>query len=172
MKRHFYLIGMPGAGKSTVGKRLAEELEVPFRDLDDEIEKKAGCSISEIFQHQGENAFRQMERDCLVQISSCFTPQIVATGGGIVLHPQNREILQQSGFVVYLEASISTLCRRLENPTEKAKRPLVQKDFQERISTLLAQRANLYHQISDQTICTDHATIDEIVAQLKRYFFI
>lgn len=141
---NLYLIGMMGAGKSTVGRLLAAELGYGFLDLDALIEKVSGLSIPEIFANYGEAAFRKLETDVLAQVAP-FTRMVVATGGGVVVTQGNWGHLRH-GVVLWLDASLETLAARLAERRET--RPLLSdtEDLQERLKSLLAARRNLYAQ--------------------------
>jgi shikimate kinase len=141
---NLYLIGMMGAGKSTVGHLLAAKLGYGFLDLDELIEKVSGLSIPEIFARNGEAAFRKLESDVLAQVAP-FTRMVVATGGGVVLAQGNWGHLRH-GVVLWLDANVETLVRRLEKRRET--RPLLSDadDLQTRLESLLAARRNLYAQ--------------------------
>ena len=109
-----YLVGMPGSGKSTVGREVAGRLGVPFVDLDEEIERRSGSSVSAIFASEGEAAFRAMEARELVGASR-HDPSVVACGGGVVLEPANRIALRNTGTCVYLDVPIEVLQARVES---------------------------------------------------------
>jgi shikimate kinase len=111
-KRNIYLIGPMGTGKTAVGKQLGRLLGAPFLDSDAEIEKHAGVDIPYIFEREGEAGFRQRERDVLAEL--CHRDGIVlATGGGAVLAAPNRELLRETGVVVYLETSLAQQLQRV-----------------------------------------------------------
>lgn len=122
-----FLVGMPGSGKSSVGKLLAESLRIPFIDLDTIIEKEAGRAIREIFSTQGEARFRELERDALLKVISEKDRFIVATGGGAPCFFDNLEHMKKNGKVVFLDLPMSTIAQRLQNEG-LAVRPLL-KDF-------------------------------------------
>lgn len=110
-----FLVGMPGSGKSSVGKLLAESLRIPFIDLDTIIEKEAGRAIREIFSTQGEARFRELERDALLKVISEKDRFIVATGGGAPCFFDNLEHMKKNGKVVFLDLPMSTIAQRLQN---------------------------------------------------------
>ena len=145
---HIFLYGPPGTGKSTIGKILAQDLNLPFFDLDDIIESNAGMSIAQIMSQQGEPAFRDMETAALRAIvghaSSVTgtTDRVIALGGGALLREENRVIADAHGTVVVLTADLNTLLQRLEN--EAGGRPLLAGDVRGKLTRLLAQRQAHY----------------------------
>lgn len=147
--KNIYLVGPMGVGKTTVGRLLSDMLNFQFYDVDDEIEKQTGASISWIFEKEQEFGFRRREEKMTKEL--CLKNSIVlATGGGVVLSEENRNILKNSGYVVYLTASIDTLFSR----TSKDKsRPLLQEgDLKEKITQIFNARALLYESIADFTV--------------------
>jgi shikimate kinase len=144
-----YLIGMMGAGKTTVGKRLARLLGLLFVDLDQHIEKVTGVSVATIFEIEGENGFRQRETQALMQLAR-MQNIVIATGGGAVLNPLNRACMQASGFVVYLHAPPDLLYARTRHDKS---RPLLQvADPLGRIASLVEKRDPLYREIADLVV--------------------
>ena len=109
---HIFLVGPMGAGKSTIGKHLADLLDLPFVDVDTEIETRAGANIQWIFDMEGEAGFRERETRMLIDLANNSHPQVIATGGGIVLSADNRAVLKRSGKVVYLSATAEQLYER------------------------------------------------------------
>jgi shikimate kinase len=158
-----FLVGMMGAGKTTIGRQLARVLNREFMDLDHELEARCGVRVSLIFDIEGEEGFRRRETAALDECSR--KPGIVlATGGGAVLSPQNRLYLKERGVVVYLRASAEELFRRLARDRS---RPLLQTaDPQARISELIAQREPLYESIADLTIETGTMPVTQVVRVL------
>ena len=112
---NIYLIGMMGSGKSTVGKILAEKMELLFIDLDSEIEKTGGKSVSEIFNQDGEDHFRKLESEELKQ----YSESVVACGGGIILDEENRQYINENGVAVLLTASMDELFKRLSDSNNR-----------------------------------------------------
>jgi len=152
---HIILIGSMGAGKSTIGRRLAARLHIPCVDLDAVIVEKAGKSIPCIFDADGEDAFRELESQCLNDAWTDVTPKIIATGGGIVLAASNRKLLQQSGFVIWLDANPDVLARRIGGD---ANRPLLNGvDPLQRARELDVERRPLYKSCAD--LCIDTAKL-------------
>jgi shikimate kinase len=155
---------MMGAGKTTVGKKLAKALGYPFVDLDRIIEKANGVSIATIFEIEGEAGFRLRESQALGQVAA-GSSQVVATGGGVVLSPLNRSRLVQSGFVVYLHASPELLYERTRH--DKARPLLRVSDPLVRIRTLVLQRDPLYREVSDM-IAESGAGLNNTVAAIEK----
>ncbi|WP_217631443.1 shikimate kinase AroK [Microbulbifer yueqingensis] len=155
MNRTIFLVGPMGAGKSTIGKMLAAELQLPFADSDKVLEERTGADIPWIFDVEGEEGFRRRESDVLRDL--CTGPvRVVATGGGIVLAAENRRLLRKHGLVVYLQASIEQL---LERTSKNANRPLLQvPDPRARIIELVRERDPLYREVADIVCDTDDCT--------------
>ncbi len=144
-----FLVGPPGAGKSTVGKHLAGHLQAAFFDLDEVIQERAGADIPWIFDVEGEAGFRDRETAVINDFAS-IDNVVIATGGGVVLRPQNRSVMSSASTVVYLEASLSTLVSRTEG---KTKRPLlVGKDARQVLQEIMAVREPLYREVADITV--------------------
>ncbi|MDO8958170.1 MAG: shikimate kinase [Rhodocyclaceae bacterium] len=141
-----YLVGMMGAGKTTVGRRLSKSIGWPFVDLDQHIESSTGVSVATIFEIEGEAGFRQREALALKQLASAGE-LIVATGGGVVLNPLNRARMTASGVVVYLCAPPGLLFERTRHDKT---RPLLQvADPLARITSLVEKRDPLYREVAD-----------------------
>jgi shikimate kinase len=146
------LVGLPGCGKSTIGRQLARRFGIDFLDTDAEIERHLGTSIRQYFELHGEAAFRDQEQAVLSEL--CQTPRscVLATGGGIILRPENRQALVRHTQVVYLHASVHDLWRRLRHDT---KRPLLQGgDALNKLKTLASEREPLYREVAHFTIET------------------
>jgi shikimate kinase len=153
-----FLIGMPGSGKSTVGRALARDAAWPFVDLDREIEARSGVPVATIFELEGESGFRKREAQLLDEFSR-KQGVVLATGGGAVLAPENRERLRSRGLVVYLRSTIDELARRTANDRS---RPLLQGlDLRARLEQLLRERQALYE-------ATAHLTFQSGVANPRR----
>jgi len=142
-----YLIGMPGSGKSTLGKRLAEELELPFVDLDSEIENHEHRSVQQIFAERGEDHFRQVESQLLREWAGAEKSFVMATGGGAPCFLQGIEVINQTGLSVFLDVPVRELLRRVARDKN---RPLLQadelSDKEARLKTLHAGRLKYYQQ--------------------------
>lgn len=121
--RTIALVGLMGAGKSSVGKRLAESLGLPFRDGDDEIETAAGMSIPEIFELYGETQFREAERRVMTRLLTATPVHVLGTGGGAFMNEQTRTLMKASSTTIWLKADVEVLARRV---ARKDNRPLLQ----------------------------------------------
>ncbi|MCY7306921.1 MAG: shikimate kinase [Rhodoferax sp.] len=156
----FSLIGLPGSGKSTVGRQLARRLQLSFLDSDQVIEGRIGCSIREFFEREGEERFRELEStviDELTRIPSC----VLATGGGAVLRPANRQFLSERSYAVYLKSSAEELFRRLRHDRN---RPLLRvADPLARLRDLYAVRDPLYRETANFTIETGRPSVATLV---------
>jgi len=160
-KRNIYLVGPMGAGKSTIGRVLAAELHLSFRDSDKVIEDRTGADIPWIFDMEGEEGFRDRESAVLDELSK-GKDVVIATGGGIILRQQNRDIMKSSGYVCYLTASIEQL---VERTARDKKRPLLQvENPRQKIIDLVALRDPLYTEAADFVINTDKRS-PKLVAQ-------
>lgn len=139
--RSVALVGLMGAGKSTVGRRLANKLGRPFIDSDDEIEKAAGLSVADIFALHGEEEFRRVEQKVLTRLLS-EPPQVLATGGGAYLSAETRDLMRDKAVTVWLNADLETLWKRV---SRRNHRPLLRRpDAKEVLSNLFDQRRPIY----------------------------
>lgn len=164
---HVILIGFMGCGKSSVGKELALELDVPFIDTDAMIEKQTGRKISAIFRESGEAYFRDLETMALKQLMDSGGRKVIAVGGGLPVRPVNREYLKRLGTTVYLLARPETLVERLEGDDT---RPLLQGgELRQKIKQLMNDREEIYLAAADIQVATDGKNIYEIVQEVKRH---
>lgn len=136
-----FLLGMPGSGKSTIGKLLAANINYPFLDLDKEIERRERKSISEIFESSGEKTFREMETEALREVIQKKGSLVISCGGGTPCFNDNMELMNISGLTVYIDVPEATLVERTKRNTS---RPLLQSDHLTKISLLLNERAKFY----------------------------
>jgi shikimate kinase len=154
------LVGMPGSGKSTVGKQLARQLGLPFADSDHEIERRLGMPIKAFFERRGESAFRDIEQQVIAELSQ-RADLVLATGGGAVLRGENRQALRDGTCVVYLRSTPEELFRRLRHDTQ---RPLLQvADPLRRLRDLFRERDPLYREAAQFVIETGRPTVPTLV---------
>lgn len=167
LKRTVALVGMMGAGKSSVGRRLAAKLGVPFRDADSEIEAAAGCTISEIFERYGEDAFRDGERRVISRLLG-EPPHVLATGGGAFVDERTRAQIKTDAFSIWLRVPVELLVARVHR---RESRPLLRDgDPREILERLLAAREPFYAQADMALESEDgpHATVvDRIIDALQ-----
>lgn len=154
------LIGMPGGGKSTVGRHLSRRINVDFVDADQAVEQRIGCSIKQFFEREGEPAFRDVESSVLEDLAN-NSRGVIATGGGAVLREANRSLLRKHTTVIYLRSTPEELFRRLRHDT---KRPLLQvADPLARLRDLYAQRDPLYRETAHFIIETGRPSVPSLV---------
>lgn len=167
--RNLILVGPMGAGKSTIGRLLAKELHLPFKDSDKEIEVRTGADIPWIFDVEGEQGFREREQAVIVDL--CREDGLVlATGGGAILRPANREALRAGGRVVYLHTSVE---QQLERTARDRNRPLLRTANPGQVlRELMAIRDPLYREIADVIIETDQRpprmVVQEVLSLLEQ----
>ena len=153
-------MGLPGSGKSTVGRQLARRLQLPFYDSDRVIEERLGCSIKDFFARQGEDVFRDVEESVIDELSQ-IPNAVLSTGGGAVLRSANRRHLRSRGHVVYLKSVPEELARRLRNDSN---RPLLQVDDPlTRLRELFAVRDPLYRETAHFVIETGRPSVSTLV---------
>jgi len=164
-KSNIYLIGPMGSGKTTIGCRLAQKLELTFYDSDQEIESRTGASVNLIFEIEGEAGFREREHRMLQELCA-LKNVLVATGGGAIVNPANRALMRKSGLVVYLRTSVS---QQLERLGRDRTRPLLQTRNKEVTLTELASERNpLYEKTADLVVPVRNRNIDNTVNRLYR----
>ena len=167
--RTIALVGLMGVGKSSVGRRLANALELPFRDADAEVEAAAGRSVSDIFTDLGEPAFREGERRVIARLLD-QPPHVLATGGGAFMNPDTRALIKSRAISVWLKADLEVLARRVGR---KESRPLLKdKDPLDVLSALATARYPTYA-LADVTVETGdaahHVTVDQVIRALTAY---
>ena len=157
------LIGMSGAGKTTIGKYLAKKLNMTLVDTDDIIVKKTGSTIDEIFNNRGEKYFRELEKKVVEEVSK-YDSAVITTGGGVVLNRTNIDYLRNNGVIFLLQASIETLYNNLKrDEILNDHRPLLKgADLKKRLEKLYKERKNLYISSADYIIQVDGKAVDEI----------
>lgn len=168
-RRCIVLVGMPGAGKSSVGRRLGKRLNLPFLDADEEIVRAAGMSIPEIFAQHGEAEFREGEKRVLSRLLQ-NGPTVVATGGGAYMNAETRANISRNGIAVWLHADHATLLRRVKKRTD---RPLLAHgDAAERLAALQAEREPVYA-LADVTVesrdVVHETVVEDVLTALLRH---
>ncbi len=166
---HLVLVGMMGSGKTTVGTELARRIGCPFVDVDEQIELRQGRSIPQIFDEDGEGAFRLIERSVLAQVLACQEPSVVAVGGGAVLDSANRELMRDRGTVIWLRATPEVLCHRVGDGVGRPLLECAGGEVGSRIEELAAAREAAYHQAAHDVVNVDHLTVDEVSDLLVRF---
>ena len=163
---NIFLIGPMGAGKSTIGRKLAKKLKLQFFDSDQEIENRTGAKISLIFEIEGEPGFRTREKDMIDELTK-YSDIVLATGGGAVLDTVNRKNLKERGIVVYLRANAKQLLRRTSRDT---KRPLLNTgDPKKKMEALMQERAPIYEKMADLIVDTDKQSVPLIIDEICKY---
>ena len=163
MKRHVFLTGFMGAGKSVVGAELSRRLRMDFRDLDREIEKIEGLSVNDVFESRGEGHFRRREAEVLESLCRGERGAVISTGGGCVLSERNRETMSASGHVFYLMADVDTLWGRVRG---RRSRPLLNVgDPYGRLRELFAERREVY-ELCGRAVSTDDAGVSEVADRI------
>ena len=154
------LVGLPGSGKSTVGRQLARKLQLPFIDTDPLIERRLGCSIRAFFEREGEARFRDIEESVIDEVS-VYSDGVISTGGGSVLRPLNRKRLHERCQVVYLRSTPEEVHRRVRHDSQ---RPLLQvADPMARLRELFSVRDPLYREVAHFTIETGRPSVPTLV---------
>lgn len=161
--KNIFLVGPPGAGKSAVGRRLAQGLHLGFVDSDDEIESRTGVDIPFIFEKEGEEGFRKREAAVIDDVTR-LDNIVLATGGGAVIRPENRSHLGGRGYVIYLYTSVD---QQLARTARGRERPLLENgDRRKTLEELLAQRDPLYREIADLVVDTDGRKVNSVANEI------
>jgi shikimate kinase len=161
--KHVVLVGMMGSGKTTVGEALASRLGARFIDSDDQVERATGRTVREIFESDGEGAFRKLEADALAAALASEERAVIAAAGGVVLDRANRELLQRGATVVWLRARPEVLSRRVERGDH---RPLLGDDALEALQRLEGERAPFYREVASAVVAVDALAVDDVVARI------
>lgn len=169
VNRPIVLVGMMGAGKTTIGFRLAKKLGLPFIDTDDMVTKMVGCSISDIFKYQSEEYFREKELEAITN-ALMIGPSVIATGGGAFLNETVMELVQNQGISIWLRAPLDVL---LERVSRKNTRPLLEKGdkeeiLKEQMEDRYAKYANA-HITVDSDVMTHYHVVNEILTKLQQH---
>jgi shikimate kinase len=169
LPRTVALVGLMGAGKSAIGRRLAQRLDLPFVDADDEIERAAGCSISEFFERFGEAEFRNGERRVIARLLE-GPPIVLSTGGGAYMDPTTRALMREKALTVWLRADLDVLFDRVK---KRAHRPLLrQGDPREILARLMDQRYPVYAEadlVVESTAQPADRTTEQVIEALRRH---
>lgn len=162
--RHLVLVGMMASGKSTIGQAVATRVGRPFIDSDAQIETATGRTVREIFDTDGEAAFRRLETDALEKALATPEPAVIAAAGGVVLSPHNRALLQTAGRVVWLRADPRMLASRVR-PHDH--RPLLEHDPLGTLTRLARDREPLYREVADTVIDVDRRDKRDLVREVE-----
>ena len=161
--RNIILIGPMGSGKSTIGNIIARRLHREFQDSDHFIEERTGVDIARIFDVEGEQGFRDRESNALNELLGA-NGRVIATGGGSILREENRQLLKQKGYIIYLDTSVNQQMHRLRRDK---KRPLLQTENpRERLESLLAERRPIYLDLADLAVKTDKRVARRLAADI------
>jgi shikimate kinase len=163
--QNIFLVGPMGAGKSTIGRQLAQSLGYEFQDSDQEIQRRTGVDIPTIFEFEGEEGFRNRERQVVEELAQ-QDGIVLATGGGVVLSPENRQQLAARGFVIYLHCSPE---QQYARTARDRNRPLLDTDDpQQRLRELMAEREPIYRQVADMVVSTERRGTSSVVKEIRR----
>ena len=161
--RNIILIGPMGSGKSTIGNIIARRLHREFQDSDHFIEERTGVDIARIFDIEGEQGFRDRESNALNELLG-QNDRVIATGGGSILREENRQLLKQKGYIIFLDTSVNQQLHRLRRDK---KRPLLQTENpRERLEILLAERRPIYLDLADLAVKTDKRVARRLAADI------
>ena len=161
--KNIILVGLMGSGKTTIGKQLSKSMKREFLDTDHAIEEKTGVDVSTIFELEGEEGFRSREHNFLKDLKDS-QKLVIATGGGIVINIENRDLLKKLGCVVYLRSNIKNLVSRLKDDKT---RPLIQSvNLSQKINDLFKERDPLYSAVADYIIETNNKKINDIKKEI------
>ena len=151
MDRHIFIIGMPGYGKSSLGKKVAANMNLPYVDTDQRIEQAFGCPTSQIFERYGEQAFRNAETNTLIQLTR-ETGSLVSTGGGMVMRENNREIMRNHGIIVLVDRPLEEIMGDIK----LNRRPLLAQKGLPEVERLYHERIDTYRSIADVVLDNSH----------------
>ncbi|MGA9275413.1 shikimate kinase [Ilumatobacter sp.] len=164
--RHLVLVGMMGAGKSSVGRVLARRLDRELFDSDELIEERTGRTVREIWNDDGEPTFRALETEVLADALGADRPSIIAAAGGVVLSAENRDVLKGDGaHVVWLLADVDLLLDRVKNGMH---RPLLDEDPEGTLRRMYEERTDLYQEVADAIVSVDHRSVNDVAGAVLR----
>jgi shikimate kinase len=162
MKTNLVLIGLTGSGKTTLGKKISKVCKLSFVDIDEYIEKKSGKSIPQLFQVSEEH-FRDLETDACKEISTQFTHSVISCGGGVVLRKENIDALKKTGWIVFIDRSVSSIAENIK--TEH--RPLL-KEGTEKLYQLAEERMELYRESCDFSV-KNNSSLKRATAEIQAF---
>lgn len=151
LTRHIFIIGMPGSGKSSLGRRVANNMRLPYIDMDQRITQALGCSTQEIFDRYGEQAFRNAETNTLIELTRA-EPGIVSTGGGTVLRENNRAIMRNHGVIVLIDRPLDEIMSDIKLD----RRPLLAQKGLSEVERLYHERIDIYRNVADAVLDNSH----------------
>jgi len=151
LERHIFIIGMPGCGKSSLGRKVANNMGIPYVDTDQRIEQAAGCTVSQIFERYGEQAFRNAETNVLIQLTR-EPGSIVSTGGGMVMREVNREIMRNHGVIVLIDRPLEEIMGDIK----LNRRPMLAKKGLPEVERLYHERIDVYRSVADAVLDNGH----------------
>lgn len=151
MNRHVFLIGMPGSGKSSLGRRVANNLGLPYTDTDSRITQAVGCSVTDIFERYGQDAFRHAETNILIQLTR-EPPALVSTGGGMILREENRRIMRNHGLIVLIDRPLEDILSDIKLD----RRPLLAQKGLGEVERLYHERIDIYRAAADAVLDNSH----------------
>lgn len=164
-----YLVGLPGCGKSTLGKQLSKRLNIPFVDLDMAIEQREGIAVKDIFKQKGEDYFRKVESDTLKKVSEGLPEFIIATGGGAPVFFDNMEYMNKIGQTIFLDVPAREITNRILK-SNKEERPLLARlapdELKDQIEFLRSQRINFYN-LAMHKISADVIRVEDVLIKLQ-----
>ena len=168
MDRHIFLVGMPGSGKSALGRRVALKLQIPYLDTDTYLTERAGMNTAQIYETYGEKAFRDGETQLLQALINA-TPGMISTGGGVALREDNRRIMKDHGYIVLIDRPVDDIMMDIR----AEKRPLLAQKGREEIERIYRERMPVYQSIADVVLDNGRGFhnglrgLEEIVARLS-----
>ena len=151
INRHIFIIGMPGSGKSSLGRRVAQNIGIPYIDTDQRIADIVGCSVPEMFEHYGEAAFRNAETNLLIQLTR-ERPSMVSTGGGMIMREHNRAIMRNHGVIVLIDRPLEEIMSDIKLD----RRPLLAAKGIGAVETMYNDRIDIYKDVADAVLDNSH----------------
>tara|TARA_R110002049_G_scaffold27321_2_gene94158 strand:+ start:327499 stop:328080 length:582 start_codon:yes stop_codon:yes gene_type:complete len=165
--QHIYLTGYRGTGKTSVGRLIAQQRQMPLVDLDLQIESDAEMTIRQIFDKGGESLFRDLESTALMKVSGNHTPSVISLGGGAILRKENRDLIRKTGVCLWLDCDAQTLAGRIQSDESTAQRrpSLTSRGLIDEIEPLLCERRPLYQEVASVRVDTCGKSIAQVAAR-------